>query len=170
MELDLGRAFMPDQRRSIRVLEPVAQIRLPVILVTLTAIFVSAFAWNSHAAYERLIDLTLAQTQDAFRGTVSDQTSDFLIVSFALLGGYLVAVAGICLAYTHHLIGPRVAMIRQIAALKRGDYSARVFLRESDLVFRDMARDLNELAHILQVNDRALRRSHASGGISQRAS
>ena len=45
--------------------------------------------------------------------------------------GDLVAVAGICLAYTHHLIGPRVAMLRQIAALKRGDYSARVSLRES---------------------------------------
>ena len=170
MELDLGKAFMPDQRRSIRVVEPVAQIRVPVILVTLTAIFVSAFAWNSHAAYERLIDLTLAQTQAAFRGTVSDQTGDFMIVSFALLGGYLAAVAGICLSYTHHLIGPRVAMIRQIAALKRGDYSARVFVRESDLVFREMARDLNELAHILQVNDRALRRSHASGDISQQAS
>lgn len=170
MELDFGRAFMPDQRRSIRVVEPIAQIRLPVILVTLTAIFVSAFAWNSHAAYERLIDLTLAQTQNAFRGTVSDQTGDFLIVSFALLVAYLIAVAGICLAYTHHLIGPRVAMIRHIASLKRGDYSARVFVRESDMVFRDMARDLNELAHVLQVNDRALRRSRAVGGVSEQLS
>jgi len=159
VELDFGRALTPSSRRAIRLVEPVAQIRLPVFLVTLTAIFVSAFAWNSHLAYERMIDLTLAQTQDAFRGDVSDQTADFLIVSSALLLAYLAAVAGICLAYTHHLIGPRVALTRQIAALKRGDYSARVELRQSETVFREVADDLNDLAQTLERKDRQRGRS-----------
>lgn len=166
MAFEFGRYLFSDSRRAIRVIEPVVQLRLPLTLVALTAVFVAAFVWNSHAAYERLVELGLAHAQDAFRGTVAEQTGDFLIVSWVILGAYVLAVAGICLAHTHRLIGPRVALLRQIDALKKGDYGARVTLREGDRVFRDVARDLNDLAQILERADKAGRRARATQPLS----
>lgn len=166
MGLDLGTRLLSDSRRAIRVMEPVVQLRLPLALVTLTGVFVAFFVWNSHAAYRRLVELGLAQAPDAFRGTVVAQTGDFLIVSSVILGAYLLAVAAICLAHTHRLIGPRVALLRQIEALKNGDYSARINLRRDDLVFREVARDLNDLAQILERAEKAERRARATQPLS----
>jgi hypothetical protein len=161
VSLEFGRYAPSHSRRAIRVVEPVVQLRLPLTLVALTAVFVAAFVWNSHAAYERLVDLGLAHVQDALRGTVVELTGDFLIVSCAILGAYLLAVTGVCLAHTHRLIGPRVALLRQIEALKKGDYEARVTLRQGDRVFHEVARDLNDLAQILERAQRAERRARA---------
>jgi hypothetical protein len=163
---ELGRYLFSDSRRAVRVVEPSVQLRLLLTLVALTAVFVAAFVWNSHAAYERLVELGLAHAQEAFRSTVAEQTGDFLIVSWVILGAYLLAVAGVCLACTHRLIGPRVALLRQIEALKRGEYGARITLRQGDRVFSEVARDLNELAQILERAAKAERRTRATQPLS----
>jgi hypothetical protein len=165
--MGFGLRLLSDSRRAIRVIEPAVQLTLPLTLIGLSAVFVTAFVWNSQAAYQQLVALTLAQTQDVFRSTVAEQTGDFMIVSVAILGAYLFAVAGICLAYTHRLIGPRVALVRHIEALKKGRYDARITLRRRDLVFRDVARDLNDLAQILERNAKDERKARALTPISQ---
>lgn len=146
----MAKPFPFDSRRAIRVLEPAVQLRLPIYLMLATLLFVTVFAWNGWAAFRRLVELTLAESPEIFIGTVWEQAGAFLIVSAAILSGYLSVVAGVCLAYTHRLIGPRVALERQIEALKNGDYAARVKLRKYDVVFRDLARDLNELAQVME--------------------
>ena len=143
-----------DSRRTVRILEPAFELRLPFYLVLATTIFVVAFAWNGWAAFRRLAELTLADSPDAFIGTIWEQTHAFLIVSGAMLTGYLALVSGVCLAFTHRLIGPRIALSRQIEAMKNGDYGSRVKLRRYDVVFRELARDLNDLASILEHSEK----------------
>ncbi len=139
-----------DTRRAVRILEPAVQVRLPIYLMFATLLFVAFFAWNGWAAFRRLAELTLADSPEIFIGTIWEQTGAFLVVSAALLTGYIAVVSGVCLAYTHRLIGPRIALARQISAMKRGDYTSRVKLRKHDTVYREVARELNDLAQTLE--------------------
>ncbi|MDJ0847661.1 MAG: hypothetical protein QNK04_04665 [Myxococcota bacterium] len=147
-----------DSRRAVRVLEPALQLRLPFYLMLATAVFVAAFAWNGWAAFRRLAELTLADSPDVFVGTLWEQARAFLIVSGAMLVGYLALVSGVCLAFTHRMIGPRIAITRQIEALKNGSYGSRVRLRRHEVVFRELARELNDLAQILEHSEKRSQR------------
>ena len=164
--MSIRRIFPFDSRRAIRIVEPAVELRLPIVLMIVTLLFAGLFAWNGHAAFQRLVQLALGHTPDAFRGTIVEQSSDFVIVSCVLLGAYLIAVVGVCLAFTHALLGPRVALLRQIRALKNGNYEARVALRRSDLVFREVGNDLNDLASILERADKDARRTRATRPLS----
>ena len=54
------------------------------------------------------------------------------------------------------VVGPVVAFQRQVEALKNGDYQSRVRLREKDC-FDDLAQDLNELASLLERDEKRRR-------------
>ncbi len=141
--------FLPDARRAIRLPAPFAQLKLPVYLLILTLAFGALFTWQSTTAYERLYGLVISSMPDSHRVMLRDQTHDFAIVSAAILAGYTLFVLGICLAYTHGLLGPLVAVRRHVRALKDGQYGSRVELRKSDTAYLEVARDLNDLAQSL---------------------
>ena len=141
--------FLPDARRAIRLPAPFAQLKLPVYLLILTLAFGALFAWHSTAAYERLYGLVISSIPESHRVLLLDQTRDFAIVSATILTGYALFVLGVCLAYTHGLLGPLVALRRHVQALKDGEYGSRVELRESDRAYLDVAQDLNDLAQSL---------------------
>ncbi len=141
--------FLPDARRAIRLPAPFAQLKLPVYLLILTLAFGALFAWHSIAAYERLYGLVISSIPESHRVLLLDQTRDFAIVSATILTGYALFVLGVCLAYSHGLLGPLVALRRHVQALKDGEYGSRVELRESDRAYLDVAQDLNDLAQSL---------------------
>ncbi len=141
--------FLPDARRAIRLPAPFAQLKLPVYLLILTLAFGALFAWHSTAAYERLYGLVISSIPESHRVLLLDQTRDFAIVSATILTGYALFVLGVCLAYSHGLLGPLVALRRHVQALKDGEYGSRVELRESDRAYLDVAQDLNDLAQSL---------------------
>ncbi len=141
--------FLPDARRAIRFPQPFTQLKLPIYLLILTLAFGALFAWHSTTAYERLYGLVISSMPDSHRAMLRDQTRDFAIVSAAILTGYALFVLGACLAYTHGLLGPLVAVRRHVQALKEGQYGSRVELRKSDTAYLEVARDLNDLAQSL---------------------
>ncbi len=141
--------FLPDARRAIRLPAPFAQLKLPVYLLILTLAFGALFAWHSTAAYERLYGLVISSIPESHRVLLLDQTRDFAIVSATILTGYALFVLGVCLAYSHGLLGPLVALRRHVQALKDGEYGSRVELRESDTAYLGVAQDLNDLAQSL---------------------
>lgn len=138
--------FLPDARRVFRFPQPMTQLKLPAYLLVATLVCGAVFAWQSHAAYERMYDLVISELPETYVVMIREQTHDFAVVSAAILAGYVLVVAGLCIGYSHRLIGPIVALRRQIQALNKGNYRARTKLRKSDTAFLELADDLDELA------------------------
>ena len=83
---------------------------------------------------------------------------DFLIVSLAIAGAYVLAVLATCLVYAHRLLGPVIALRQHIEGMKNGDYSSHLQLRAGD-AFTEVAKDLNELSNVLREEHRKLERA-----------
>ncbi len=145
------------RRRAIRLLEPVVQLKLPFYLLLLTLVFAGAFAVHTHAAYQGLYDAAAASVAPAFVADVQEQTRDFVVVSAAIAGIYVLAMLGLCAGYVYRLIGPITALRRQVEAMKNGDRAGRIALRQSDTVFLELEKDLNELAEMLERGEKNLR-------------
>jgi protein-S-isoprenylcysteine O-methyltransferase Ste14 len=138
--------FLPDARRVFRFPQPMTQLKLPAYLLIATLVCGGVFAWQSQSAYERMYDLVISEVPEAYVVMIREQTRDFAVVSAAILAVWVLAVAALCIGYSHQLIGPVVALRRQIQALKDGNYRARTKLRKSDTAFLEMGQDLDELA------------------------
>jgi nitrate/nitrite-specific signal transduction histidine kinase len=142
--------MMNSRRQTLRLPKPAVQLKLPLLLLAVTLVFGAIMAWHTHAAYERFFATTLSSVSDSFQEDVQKQTADYAVASAAILGGYALMVLGLCIGYTHSLIGPTVALQRQVRKLRNGDYTARTRLRRSDTVFTELAGDLNAVAEMLQ--------------------
>jgi len=139
-----------DSRRAFRVLQFGAQVRLPIYLLLITIVFMSFFAWHGYSAYAELYTMVMTNVPESFQEQILRQTHDFSIVGGAILGGLVLTILGFSVAYTHTLIGPTVALRRQVQSMKDGNYSARNKLRKTDAAHQGLGNDLNELASILQ--------------------
>lgn len=141
----------PRRRTGNLLLQPGLQLRLPAYLLLVTAVFGAVSGAHAWLAYERLVAMALEDSSSpgALKALFRAQTADFLYVSGLLLAGYVVATLAVAIVLTHRMVGPAVAIRRQIEALRRGDHSARVTLRKRD-AFKDVARELNALAETLE--------------------
>jgi hypothetical protein len=139
-----------DSRRAFRFLQFGAQIRLPFYLLLITVAFVALFAWHAYSAYAELYTMVMTNVPESFQEQLLRQTQDFSIVGGAILGGLALTLLGFSIAYTHTLLGPIVALRRQVQSMKDGNYRARNKLRKTDVSHQGLADDLNELASILQ--------------------
>ncbi len=140
------RLSSPSQRRLLSWLQPALQLRLFGLVVLVTAGFALLFGVNSYAAYGRLYEALLAAAPGGFAGEIRDQTAAYLVVSSLIFLAYALALLAVSAAYVDHLIGPTVALQRQVRALQRGDYTARAVLRQGNRAFRGLAGELNGLA------------------------
>ena len=138
------------KRATLRLIEPALQLRLPLYLVGITTLFAVCATAHSWYAYDTLLSNVLPIASEGYRGLLDRQTGDFLVVSSVLLLAYGLVILGVCVAYLRRLAGPMVAFRRQIALMRRGDYSARNSLRKG-APFEDLAKDLNSLAKALEV-------------------
>jgi HAMP domain-containing protein len=138
------------QRRLWRLYAPAAQLGLAAWMLLITLGFAALFVLNTWAAYGRLMDVVLSLAPAAFRDDVTLQGVQYTSVTLILLVAYLLAVLGLASAAVHRLTGAKVALERHARALKAGDYSARVKLRQGDAVYAELAKELNELAAKLQ--------------------
>lgn len=139
-----------DSRRAFRVLQFGAQIRLPFYLLLITVAFISLFAWHAYSAYAELYAMVMTNVPDSYQEQILRQTQDFSIVGGAILGGLALTILGFSIAYTHVLLGPIVALRRQVQSMKDGNYRTRNKLRKTDAAHQGLADDLNELSSILQ--------------------
>jgi len=139
-----------DSRRAFRVLQFGAQIRLPFYLLLITVAFMSLFAWHAYSAYAELYTMVMTNVPESFQEQILNQTQDFSIVGAAILGGLVLTILGFSIAYTHSLLGPIVALRRQVQSMKDGNYRTRNKLRKTDAAHQGLGDDLNELSTILQ--------------------
>jgi hypothetical protein len=144
----------PERRRTIRMVRPGVQLKLAVYLLAVSFGFALLLGFNSWAAYGRLFHGTLATAPAPFAQDIVEQTTPFLKTTAALLGGYVIAVLGVTIAYLHRVVGPMVAIERHLRALQRGDYASRVSLRSGDHVYGTLADLLNDLAERLESSTR----------------
>lgn len=155
--------FLPvNSRRAIRFHVAGVQLRLPLYLLGASAGFGALLAWNANAAFADLYGMLISAAPRSFSGQIAEQMRAFLLVSAILAVGWVVVVLAICTAYTHRLIGPTVALRRQVQALKRGDTTGHVRIRGHDPVFQGLAEELNELARRLAAERIAPRRPPAA--------
>ena len=139
-----------DSRRAFRILQLGVQIRFSLYLLLITVAFMSLFAWHTRSAYTKLYAMVMTNVPESFQEQLFRQTQDFSIVGAAILGGFVLAMLGFCIAYTHTLLGPTLPLRRHVQSMKDGNYQARNKLRESDAAHQGLADDLNELASVLQ--------------------
>jgi methyl-accepting chemotaxis protein len=142
------------QRKTANLLlQPAVQLKLPVYFLLITTAFGGLLAIAISDAY-RSFFLTIAAEQPAYMEHIlRAQTHDLVVVSGVLAIGYLLTVLAVAIVFLHRLVGPTVALRRQVEALKNGDSSARVTLRRND-AFSELADDLNELAALLEQGDK----------------
>lgn len=140
------------RRRAVNLrLQPMLQLRLPLVVLAITALFGVGFAFHMDAAYGVLVKVGIEDP--GIRALIEEQSRDFMVVSMAIGGAYVVAVLIACLAHGHRLLGPVSAIRRQIEGMKNGDYVSRLELRTGD-PFSEVADDLNELATLLRIQEK----------------
>ena len=137
------------------LLQPALQLKLPAMLLFVTLGFAALQVAHTQFAYGKLFDVVLEEAgrPPFLEDLLKEQTGDYLEVTSALTLVYIFVVLVLSVAYAHRMIGPMVPIRRQTEALKNGDYSARVTLRKRD-AFSELAEDLNELARMLEENEK----------------
>ncbi|MBW2230631.1 MAG: hypothetical protein JRH17_09605 [Deltaproteobacteria bacterium] len=143
-----------EQRKTANLLlQPAVQLKLPLYFLLITTTFLAVLAVVISSAYRSLF-LTIAAEQPTYvERILRAQTHDLVVVSGMVAIGYLLVVLAVAIVQLHRLVGPTVALRRQVEALKNGDYSARVALRKHD-AFVELADDLNELAGLLEQGEK----------------
>jgi methyl-accepting chemotaxis protein len=144
------------RRRFANVLvEPGLQLGLPALLLAITFGFAAAQAGHGYLAYGRFYQVVLAETSapHALQAIIDGQTQSFLVASGAITLAYAIIVLIASVAWAHRMVGPIVAFRRHVEALKNAEYGSRVHIRRFD-AFPELARDLNELAELLEAQEK----------------
>jgi len=147
--MDLRNLIPTGRRRKLVDLRfrPGLQLKLPALLIAITAGFCLLFAAHTEAAYGALARIGLEGS--GLQAFAEEIRQDYFVVSTSIALAYVFVVVGACLAGTHRLLGPISVLQRQLAELKQGRYSGRVQLRAGHPL-AVVARELNELADRLQ--------------------
>jgi len=153
------------RRKWNLLLQPALQLKLPVYLLLITIGFAAFQLVHGYIAYNQLFGtvLKVAGHPPMLEELLREQTRDFLEVSAEVAIAYIALVLLLSVTYAHRMIGPTVAFRRVVEAMKNGDYAARVKLRKGD-AFSELAEDLNELASILERDDKKRDSSGAPSG------
>jgi methyl-accepting chemotaxis protein len=143
------------RRKTNLLLQPGLQLKLPLLLLIITLGFAALQVAHTQFAYGKLFEIVLQEAgrPPFLEDLLRDQTGDFIEVTGALTVLYVLLIIVLSVVYAHRMIGPTVALRRQIEAMKNGDYDARVTLRQRD-AFSDLAEDLNELARVLEEHEK----------------
>ena len=149
-------AILDPRRRTIRLLRPAVQLRLPLYLLGISLFFVAAMAAVAYAGLMQPIGFVVAELPQSLAATLALVLRDFATVASAATLAYVLVVLLVSVVYMKRLVGPVVAFHRHVEALKNGDYHSRVQLRDKDC-FEDLAQDLNELAGLLERDEKRRR-------------
>jgi hypothetical protein len=142
-------AFLADPRRSFRLLHPGIQLGLALHVLAVGACFGLLFVWHAWHAYADLVTRSLASAPAALEVQLRQQTWSFAVVSLVMGVGYVLVVVGVCVAWSHRLLGPTVALRRHLQALRSGRCPGPLRLRRTDGPFLPVADALNEVARLL---------------------
>lgn len=149
----------PVQKRRVvnAVWQPFLHFKLLMYMLGSTAVVAVLLGAFLYFAFSDLIAVVTSQTdQTSYYGEMIEiQLVHLFRYCGALFVLYILLLAAVCVAYTHRLIGPLRPFSRQVDALSKGDYSARITLRRGDLdMYNEFAEKLNELAVNLDTREK----------------
>lgn len=137
-------------RRTFRLVQPAQQMYLAGAILGLTVVFGGLSIANSYAAFGRMFGVALSTAPVPVGSEMSEQTYHFLRVTLTLAVAYGLCALALSMIFVRRLVGPVVALERQIRAIRSGDYGSRVKLRSGQSTYSGMATHLNELAMSLE--------------------
>ncbi len=143
-------ALWIDSRRSFRLLHPGIQLGLALHVLAIGLGFGLLLLWHAWYAYADLLAAGVASGPASLENELRARTLRFGIVSLAMLLGYALVVVGVCVAWSHRLLGPTVPLRRHLQALRQGRCRERLRLRKTDGPFLPLAEDLNEVTRMLE--------------------
>ena len=150
------RWFSPQlRRRSVGLILPKEQLKLPLFLSITTIGFASLFALQSYLAFGRLYAMTLSVAPISFEELIREQLGDFAIVTCVIAVAYMAVMLTVSIAFLHRMMGPTIALRRQIRELRRGNYGSRVAMRSTEVTFSELGNEINDLAETLEKRERA---------------
>ena len=141
------------RRRQLRnlLLKPRPQIELLLNVLALTIFFALACAmliyFQFHDILETFLSLTYAESETV--DSLGQEWSVTLFWLLMLILVYVFAITAVCITHSHRMIGPFVAVQRQVQSLLSGDYHNRVRLRDGDY-YQHLAYLLNRLSEKLE--------------------
>ena len=68
---------------------------------------------------------------------------------------YMAVMLTVSIAFLHRMMGPTIALRRQIRELRRGNYGSRVAMRSTEVTFSELGSEINDLAETLERRERA---------------
>jgi len=138
-----------EQRSAFRLSRPRHQVGLAAALLGVSALFAALSVANLYAAYGPLLRYTIEAAPAVYGDDIVEQTTNYVVVSSALVVAYALAIAGLGVAYVHRVAGPTVELERHVRALRRGDTESRVRLRHGQSIHGGLAKELNSLAEVM---------------------
>ena len=131
--------------------QPRLQLALPLRLLLLSAGFAGAWAIQTYFAFEAFVATALRSPLDSasIQTLLLAQLHDFFLATAVIGVGFALCLVVVTAAHGHRMLGPAVAIRRQVRALLDGDYASRVGIRKGD-AFAELAEDLNRLAESLE--------------------
>ena len=129
------------------LLQPLLQTKIGIYSIVLSFVFATIIGYicyqNLASLFDFILDLTDARQEvaDVLANTMTTMQAWIYLSLF----GYVLATMIISILYTHKLVGPTVAFLRHLDAIKRGDYEHRTTLRKND-AFSEVADKLNEVS------------------------
>ncbi|MAG33103.1 MAG: hypothetical protein CL908_19670 [Deltaproteobacteria bacterium] len=147
--MDLRNLFSFSRRRRVVDLRfrPAFQLRLPVLLLLVTAAFTVLFLAHTDEAYGMVAAIGFEEPW--LRAIAEEIWYDYLVVSLSIVAAYVFVLMGVCLAAAHRNLGPILVLRRHLENFKKGDYTQTVDLRAGHPL-SDLAEDLNELREMLR--------------------
>ncbi len=138
------------QRRAFALVEPRQQVRLAIIMLSITALFVALALANSYSAFAPMLRSAVMAAPEVWSQDLMAQAGLYLVVTVALVVLYAAAMVGASIAFVSQMAGPLIAIRRHARSLQMGRYSSRIHLRAGDSFYGEIADQLNALAEALE--------------------
>ncbi len=140
------------QRRIANfLLQPLVQLKLGLLNVVLSLIFVVSLGAYAYGRFKQFADVvaTLTQANDEIARMLASYLNGVGATALAASVVFVIINLAASVYITHRLVGPTIAFRRHIRRLYDGDFRVKTKLRASD-AFSEVADDLNRLSDRLQ--------------------
>ena len=144
------------KRRFVNyLLQPFLQLRIGLVHVVLTVVFVTGIGWFAWAKLREFTNIiaSLTETEAEVKGMLDEYLASVATTGLALGLMFIVLSLAASIFLTHKLVGPTIAFRRHIRSIADGKFNARTYLRKGD-AFLEVADELNRLSEVMEKKSR----------------
>ena len=141
----------PRRKARNRLQKPRLQLAFAMYAILLTILFSVSIIATVYLAFGDLYHAILdtSELRLYYKNEIRENFQASIGTLIPIVLTYVILIMVISVVFTERMVGPTIAFLRHINALKNGVYSARITLRKRDEL-QELAAELNELAEILE--------------------